>query len=139
MGRHNRKDDTIKKIAIGGTIAAAAGFVAGILSAPKSGKETRSDIKQAADKGLSEAEKDLKKLHSELDKAIDGAKENKEKMTLKAQKERDLIVEKAQDTKEKAREMLNAVREGETTDRDLKKAIKDANTAIAHLKDYIKK
>lgn len=139
MGRHHHKDDTIKKVAIGGTIAAVAGFMAGILAAPKSGKETRNDIKQAADKGLSEAEKDLKKIHTELDKAIAGAKDNGEKLTAKAQKERDTLLEKAQDTREKAREMLNAVREGETDDRDLKKAIKDANAAIDHLKDYIKK
>jgi gas vesicle protein len=139
MGRHHHKDDTVKKIAIGGTIAAVAGFVAGILAAPKSGKETRNDIKAAADKGITEAEKDLKKIHAELDKAISGAKDNGEKLSAKAQKERDSLLEKAQDTREKAREMLNAVREGETDDRDLKKAIKDANAAIDHLKDYIKK
>ena len=36
-----------KKI-VTGIIAAAAGFAAGILLAPKSGKETRADIKQRA-------------------------------------------------------------------------------------------
>ncbi|OYX53846.1 hypothetical protein B7Y92_01375 [Candidatus Saccharibacteria bacterium 32-50-13] len=36
-----------KKI-VTGIIAAAAGFAAGILLAPKSGKETRADIKQKA-------------------------------------------------------------------------------------------
>ncbi len=133
------KDDTIKKIAIGGTIAAAAGFIAGILAAPQSGKETRKDIRDAADKGVTEAEKDLKKLHAELGKIIDNAKDNGEKLSGRATKERDSLIEKATDTREKAREMLTAVREGESGDRDLKKAIKDANAAIDHLKDYIKK
>jgi Gas vesicle protein len=36
------------KIAAGAAVAAVAGFVSGILLAPKSGKETREDIKKAA-------------------------------------------------------------------------------------------
>jgi gas vesicle protein len=36
------------KFALGAMIGAAAGIVAGLLTAPKSGKETRSDIKDKA-------------------------------------------------------------------------------------------
>ncbi len=36
------------KLAIGALIGAAAGLVAGMLTAPKSGKETRADIKDKA-------------------------------------------------------------------------------------------
>jgi gas vesicle protein len=36
------------KLAIGAIIGAAAGVVAGVLTAPKSGKETREDIKNKA-------------------------------------------------------------------------------------------
>jgi gas vesicle protein len=36
------------KLAIGAIIGAAAGIVAGVLTAPKSGKETRDDIKRKA-------------------------------------------------------------------------------------------
>lgn len=36
------------KLAIGAIVGAAAGVVAGILTAPKSGKETRDDIKRKA-------------------------------------------------------------------------------------------
>ena len=38
----------VSKNVVTGVIAAAAGFVAGILLAPKSGKETRDDIKRKA-------------------------------------------------------------------------------------------
>lgn len=38
-----------KKLAIGAIVGAAVGVVAGILTAPKSGKETRDDIKEKAD------------------------------------------------------------------------------------------
>ena len=55
-----------KKIAIGTIVAGAVGYVAGILTAPKSGKETRKDIGDAAVKAKNEAERKLKKMHSEL-------------------------------------------------------------------------
>ncbi len=44
------KKDNGKKIAIGTAIGLAAGYVTGILTAPKSGKETRQDIKKIAPK-----------------------------------------------------------------------------------------
>lgn len=128
-----------KKFAIGAGIAGAAGYLAGLLTAPQSGKETRQDIKETAYKGLSEAEKDLKKLHTELDKIMSEARTKGDKLSGKAQKEVSDLVEKAKDTKEKAREMLSAIHEGNAEDKDLHRAIKDANAAITHLKDYLKK
>ena len=38
------------KFAIGAIVGAVVGVVAGILTAPKSGKETRADIKKKSDK-----------------------------------------------------------------------------------------
>jgi gas vesicle protein len=130
---------TVKRFAIGTVIAGAAGYVAGLLTAPKSGKETRADIKDVTGKGLTEAEKDLKKLHTELGKLLDDAKGHGDKLSGKAHKELSQLVEKAKDTKEKAREMLSAVHEGDAEDKDLKQAIKDAHYAIDHIKDYLKK
>lgn len=37
-----------KKLALGAVVGAVAGVVAGVLMAPKSGKETRGDIKKTA-------------------------------------------------------------------------------------------
>lgn len=139
MSFRNRKSNAVKKVAIFSALAAAAGYVAGLLTAPKSGKETRKDIKDTADRGFAEAEKDLKKLNTELGKVIDEAKITGEKAGAKAQKELAVLVEKAKDTKEKAREMLSAIHEGDAQDKDLAKAIKDANTALKHLRDYLKK
>jgi len=42
--------DTGKKVALGALIAASVGYVAGVLTAPKSGKETRQDIKNTGRK-----------------------------------------------------------------------------------------
>ncbi len=128
-----------EKLAIGSTFAAAAGYVAGILTAPKSGKQTRGNIKDVADKGMAEAEKDLKKLHTELDKIIKDTKIGSDKLGVKAKKEVDGAVSKAKDSKEKVREVLSALHEGDAEDKDLKRAVKDASDAIANLKKYLKK
>jgi gas vesicle protein len=139
MSLRSRKRSSIKRVAVMSSVAAAAGYLAGILTAPKAGQQTRRDIKQTANKGFAEAEKDLKKLNSELGKVIDEAKSTGEKAGVKARKELDGLVEKAQDTKEKAREMISALHEGEVENKDLAKAIKDANLALKHLRDYLKK
>lgn len=139
MIRRRKSHDTAKKVAIGGVIAGLVGFLAGVLTAPKSGKETRQDIKDSANKGVAEAEKSLKKLHTELDKAIKEAKVRSGDLSVRAQKELDELLAKAKDSKEKAREILSAVHEGEATDQDLAKAVKQANNALTNLKKYLKK
>lgn len=137
--RKDRQRTNLKRLAIGSSVAAAAGYVAGLLTAPKSGKKTRKDIKNAATEGVAQAEKDLKKLHTELNKVIDEAKISGDKLGAKAKNELSELVEKAKDTKEKAREVISAIHEGDAEDIDLKKAIKEASIALDHLRDYLKK
>jgi gas vesicle protein len=48
------------KFALGAIIGAAAGLVAGVLTAPKAGKETRADIKAKAGELKADADKKLK-------------------------------------------------------------------------------
>ncbi len=139
MSRKDRRRDNLKKVAIGSTLAAAAGYVAGVLTAPKSGKKTRTDIKAATDKGVVEAEKDLKKVHNELNKIITESKVKREKVGVKAQKDLNGLLEKAKVTKQKALEVLVALKKGDAADKDLQKAVKDARDAIDHLKSYLKK
>jgi gas vesicle protein len=51
-----------KKLALGAVVGAVAGVVAGVLMAPKSGKETRSDIKKKAGDLKEKAEKTAKSV-----------------------------------------------------------------------------
>jgi len=134
-----KKDNTVKRVAVGGAIAAAAGYVAGLLTAPKSGKQTRDDLMEAASKGLREAEKELKNLHTELSKLIADSKPQADKLRGQAQKDLGALIERAADTKEKAREMLSAIHEGDAQDKDLKKAVKDATAALENLRKYLQK
>ena len=128
-----------KKIAIGAAIAGGLGYLAGILTAPKSGRETRAEVKEAASKGLGEAEKDLKQLYAELSKLVDSAKEKSSQLSDRTQKDLTVLLEKAKDSKEKLREMLSAVHEGDAQDKDLQRAIADATKAIEHIKDFLSK
>ena len=57
------------KFALGAIIGAAAGLVAGVLTAPKAGKETRADIKAKAGE-----------LKADANKKLDDAKKSGEKI-----------------------------------------------------------
>lgn len=130
---------TTKRWALGTLIAAAAGYVAGILTAPKSGKETRQDIKNAAEHGMAEAEKQLKKLHTQMNDLLGQAKEKIQVVKGTAQKDLQAAIDRTTAAKEKARELLSSLHEGDADDKDLKKAIDEANKALEHLKKYMQK
>lgn len=127
------------KLALGGLLLAGLGYLAGILTAPKSGKETRKDIQRTATKAKNDAEKKLKQAHAELTDVIDQAKSKASAATGKVKAELDSVIEKAVAVKDRARGVLSAVHEGESDDRDLQKAVSEANKAVDHLKKYISK
>lgn len=132
-------DKRTKRFAVGAVVAAAAGYVAGILTAPKSGKETRKDIKDTAVRGYGMAEKELKVLHTELSKLMDEAGKKATDLKGSAQKNLDKAVAGAKVAKEKARELLSAIHEGDANDKDLDNAVKEAKKAADHLKSFLKK
>lgn len=139
MFRANKQDkgDIAKKVAVGAAISAAVGYLAGILTAPKSGKETRHDIKEKAVETYAAAEKELKKLHTELTDVIDEVSDRISSFTNR--KDVSAALDKGRDAKQKAREVLSMLHDGESNDKDLKKAISDATKAIEHLRDFLQK
>lgn len=128
-----------QNIAVWTLIAAGAGYVAGVLTAPKSGRETRKDIKKTASKAKTEAEKKIKALHSDIKDLIEKVNKKKAKASSKAQKEMKLAVDAAKEAKEKARELLSALHDGDADDPDLKKAIKELTEAKENLEKFLKK
>ncbi len=131
------KQELVKKFAIGAALTAVVGYLAGILTAPKSGKETRDAIKTKANETYAAAEKELKKLHTELSDMID---EVSDRITsFRNSKEVHSVLEEGRDAKQKAREVLSALHDGEAEDKDLKRAINDATKAIEHLRDFLHK
>jgi len=133
------KNDTARKIAAGALLAGAIGYVAGVLTAPKSGRETRSDIRDAAGRAMREAEKQLKYLHSELGQLLEEATVLAGKLNDKSRKDLAELTAKAMAAKEQAREVLSGIHEGDADDPDLKAAIKSAQNAAKHLRKYLDK
>jgi gas vesicle protein len=128
-----------RKILAGALLAGLVGYIAGILTAPKSGKETRQDIKKAAAKTKTEAERQLKKLHSELSTLLDQAKSRAAEFKGRSKKDLDELVKKAKNSKQKAREVLSAFHDGEAGDPELQLAVTNAREAARNLKVYLKK
>jgi gas vesicle protein len=81
------------EVAVSFLIGAAAGFVAGILLAPASGKETR------------------KKIQDEIDKTGEKAKEGFEKITKEAEKGIRVVREKTQEGIDSVKEFIDKKKE----------------------------
>jgi len=134
------KKDNVKKVVIGTGIAAAAGYVAGILTAPKSGKDTREDIKRTTKEELDSADKKLKALHSEINELIANFKEDKFGLTGRNAKKFEEALDKAKEAREKLSTVMDAVKKGGSKeDKDLDQAIKEAEKAIEHAKVFLLK
>jgi len=130
--------DTGKKLAFGAAVGAAVGYVTGILTAPKSGKETRTDISNKADAVKSGAEKQLQDAIDELSSTIADLKGKSQALSAKAREEYDESLVKAKDAQNKATAVLKAVKAGEASDPELNKAVKQARQAMKNLGKYLK-
>lgn len=133
-----RKQHTARKVAIGSAIAGAIGYVAGILTAPQSGRETRQDLADKAEDVKDSAEDQLGQINDELKDVLKSAKTMSAGMSSTARAEFNEAVIKAKDAQNKVGEVLKAVREGEASDPELNKAVKQAKQAIKNLNKYLK-
>lgn len=126
------------KYAVGAVVMGLVGYAIGILTAPKSGKETRQDIKEGASRIASDLEKRLKKVHSELGTVIENAKVVLSEKSGRAKEELEKALAVAKDKQQKIKVLITALREsGATDDPELEKALKEANSALSHLKKYM--
>ena len=128
-----------RNLAVGTILVAAAGYIAGLLTAPKSGRETRKDIRKAALKAKNEAERKLKIAHSELITVLDQATELMQRSKHKASDEFNKAIEQAKRIRTKTRVVLSAIHEGEAEDKDLNEAFQEVKAASKHLKQYVAK
>jgi gas vesicle protein len=134
----DKKSATVKKVAIGSAIAGAVGYLAGILSAPKSGKQTRQDIVDKASEVKGSAENELHELNEELNDLIKNAKGRTINLGSAARSEYNETLIKAKDAQNKAGEVLKAVKNGQAANPELDKAIRQARQAAKNLGKYLK-
>ena len=127
------------KMALGAVIAAGAGFVTGVLTAPRSGKRTRQKISNSALKARVEGEKQLKSLYGDLHKLIKEGEGKIKNSKSKANSELKKQLENTKSTKQKVKMILSAIHSGEASDPDLKKMLEEAKKAKSNLSKFLKK
>lgn len=127
------------KWALGALLAGVVGYVTGILSAPRSGKETRDNLKQSAAGYAVEAERKLDNLRTDLEDAMVSARQQVDKFVDSTKGQITNALAEADRAKTKAKEVLQAFRGGETDDDELRRAVVDAEKALKDLKSFLKK
>jgi gas vesicle protein len=134
-----RRDPHVgRKLAIGSAIAGAAGYLAGVLTAPKAGKQTRKDIVNKAGDLKDDAEGQLLDLNAELKDMIKQTKVKTVALSSTARAEFNEAVVKAKDAQNKSAQVLKAAKAGEASDPDLNKAVKQARMALKNLGKFFK-
>jgi gas vesicle protein len=133
-----RNPHTGRKIAVGSAIAGLAGYLAGVLTAPKSGQQTRQDIIRKAEDLKEDTEGQLTDLNDELKDLIKSTKVKTVALSSSARAEFNEAVIRAKDAQNKAAQVLKAAKAGEASDPDLNKAVKQARQAIKNLGKYLK-
>ncbi|MFO0971582.1 MAG: YtxH domain-containing protein [Candidatus Saccharimonadales bacterium] len=107
-----------KKFGLGIILGAVAGVVTGLLTAPKSGKETREDIKNKAGEIKGSAERKLKEAHKELGKLSDEAKLKAKELQGKAKEETEELGKKADELKERVKAAITSIKSGDDDNDD---------------------
>jgi len=127
------------KLALGAALATGIGFVAGILSAPRSGWRTRQKLAKSASKARVDSEKQLKQLYSDLQNLIKESETRVKKSKIKVDKEFKKQLENSKKTRVKVKMLLSAIHGGEATDPDLKNMLLEAKNAKTNLSNFLKK
>lgn len=129
----------LRNVGIAAVVGLAAGYALGILTAPKSGKETREDIKDASTKAYKAAEARLKDVYEDLGDVIEKAGKQAKQLNEKGRAQLDSLVSAAHDAQARVKKLVGSARNGEGTPEEFEDAVKAAREAKSELQDYIDK
>lgn len=134
-----RKDPkTGQKVALGAALAGIGGYLAGILTAPKSGQETRKDIADKTGELSGDAGAQLQAAQAELAATIKKAQTKTIALSATARDEYNENLIRAKDASNKAKMVIKALKAGEAEDPELNKAVKQARQATKNLSKFLK-
>lgn len=119
-------------------IAAGAGYLGGLLSAPRSGKQTRKQLSRSASKAKVQGEKQLKGLYTEVKDNLDKVEARIAKTRGKASDEMKDAVKAGKEAQAKAKMLLSALHDGDVDDPNLKAVIADVKSARDNLEKFAK-
>ncbi len=86
------------KFALGALFGAAVGVIAGLLTAPKSGKETRAELKAHADEAKAKADKAIADAKVKAEKVVTEAKTKGQQVYNEVREQTDTHLEDAKST-----------------------------------------
>jgi gas vesicle protein len=105
-----KKPNTGKKMALSALIAGVAGYIGGVLTAPKSGKETRKKLTEEAEGFKDSAEEQLQKANEDLKVLLKDAKTKTVSLSAQAKEEFNEALLRAKDAQNKASSTLKAIK-----------------------------
>lgn len=135
------------KLGLGVVIGGLIGFIVGIFSAPKSGKESREDVHKQLKQVKKSTEAKLKDVYKELDAISKQAKLQAKRTEGKALREIEAVSAKADKMKVRLKEAITVVKQDrhhpdETNFEDVlnevKQFIGDMKVRLVDAKDYLK-
>jgi gas vesicle protein len=127
----------VKNVGLALVVGLAAGYALGVLTAPKSGKETRGDIKEAGSKAYKAAEVRLKGSYEDLSDVIAKASTQTKKLSKKGHAELDLLLAAAHDAQGRVKQLITSVRSGDATNEQFEDVVIAAQVAKDELQDFI--
>lgn len=110
------------KVFLGTMVAAAAGLVTGWLTAPKSGKETRADLKDKADKARTEVQNRAEEVKGQVN-------QRSAELKVKATDTANELKARAEDLKERANSAVEGARAGAEKKTDVRPRGRQGNGA----------
>ncbi|HUY52962.1 MAG TPA: YtxH domain-containing protein [Candidatus Dormibacteraeota bacterium] len=119
-------------------LGSSLGYLAGLLTAKKSGANTRKDISDASKEIQKKAETTASNLYKELSGAIEQAEVKIDKGKLSVRNNLYRATTRANKVKSQANEILMAIKNGNADDKDLQKSVDSIKSAIKNLKNYLK-
>ncbi|MCA9350067.1 YtxH domain-containing protein [Candidatus Saccharibacteria bacterium] len=131
-----------KKVKTGLALTAVAlgvGYALGVLTAPKSGKDTRQDLKEASGKLKEQLEEKYSDIQGSLSDVIEQAYSQMSSFKGSSQDKLQDLIDQAKDAEYKVKDVFRAVRHGEASDRNLDKALNQASKAKDHLFKFLNK
>lgn len=134
--------NTTKKVVVGVVAGLFAGYVAGLLTAPKSGRETREDLKVLANKAYNQAEARIKDAYSDLNDLVEIGTEKAHEFSAKSREQFNKLSDQAVTAQIKLKTALGTLRnrgDDAIADEDLQAAMESAQDAKDHLKDFLSK
>jgi gas vesicle protein len=126
-----------RNIIVGAILVGAASYVAGILTAPKKGKETREDIRHASVNFKISLEKSLKKLYADSSQQLERALHVNQKLTAQTKKELDLLVASVKHAKDRIKIYLTSLRDGEIEEEEITLLLSDGRDNTERLKFFV--